>query len=90
MIFEDFVHVDAGESRPECLGGAGACPPEDSGGPHGYAELLIALGDPNHPEHDETMGWVGRQIDPHHFSVDDVRFDDPEERWRIAFEDGAI
>lgn len=33
---------------PECTGGGGACPPEDSGGPQGYAALLAkdpALGE---------------------------------------------
>ena len=90
VILEDFEQVGSGGPKPECLGGAGACPPEDSGGPHGYAELLNALEHPSHPEHAEMLEWVGGRIDPHNFSPDDVHFDDPEERWRLAFEDGAI
>ena len=52
-----------------CVGGAGACPPEDSGGPWGYADLLAILADPAHPEHAEMLHWVGGPIDPHAFDL---------------------
>lgn len=54
----------------QCLDGAHACPPEDCGGPWGYLELLAALGDPQHPEHDELLDWVGNGFDPAAFDVD--------------------
>jgi hypothetical protein len=90
VIFEGFEQAGGRRKlRPECLAGAGACPPEDSGGAHGYANLLDALSDPGHPEHDDFMDWTGGPIDPTLFSPEDVRFDDPEKRWRQAFEEGA-
>ena len=53
-----------------CLDGAGACPPEDCGGPWGYEELLAALADPTHPEHEERLEWLGGPFDPHAFDVE--------------------
>jgi Plasmid pRiA4b ORF-3-like protein len=38
--------------QPTCVAGARNCPPEDCGGPYGFAELLDALNDTSHPEHD--------------------------------------
>jgi hypothetical protein len=89
LIFEGFHHVGGPKQRPECVGGEGACPPEDCGGTHGYADLLASLADPKHPDHEESMGWTGGPIDPGSFAAASVRFDDPEKRWRIAFENGA-
>ena len=57
---------------PLCVAGKGACPPEDSGGPPGYAELREALADPAHPEHEQMLEWIGESFDPAWFSVDEV------------------
>ena len=46
------------------LGGANACPPEDVGGPYGYADFLEAIGNPAHPEHQQMRDWVGQEFDP--------------------------
>jgi hypothetical protein len=35
-------------TRPTCLGGQNACPPEDVGGSRGYMEFLEAVLDPSH------------------------------------------
>lgn len=51
--------LGAGGDRPGVVGGEGACPPEDVGGPHGYAELRKALADPGDPEHDDLRRWAG-------------------------------
>ena len=40
---------------PLCLAGKRACPPEDCGGPWGYAEYQEAVGNPLHEQHDEMM-----------------------------------
>lgn len=57
---------------PHCIAGAQACPPEDCGGPWGYAHLLEVLADPGHPEHAEMLEWIGGPIDPAAFDLDAV------------------
>ncbi|MBZ5574811.1 MAG: plasmid pRiA4b ORF-3 family protein [Acidobacteriia bacterium] len=54
-----------------CVAGKRCCPPEDCGGPEGFAELLKALQDANHPNHDETCEWLG-DFFPESFSADEV------------------
>jgi hypothetical protein len=70
---------------PRCLDGQRACPPEDCGGPHGYARLLETIADPTDEEYESTIEWLGGSFDPDAFSPRKVRFDDPKKRWRIAF-----
>ncbi len=90
VIFEGFEQSPGRRKlKPECVAGAGACPPEDAGGVHNYAELLAALGDRSHPEHQVAREWLGEGFDPSTFAPADVRFDDPRKRWRIAFGGGA-
>ena len=57
---------------PRCLSGGRACPPEDCGGPYGYAGFLKAIRDPKHPEHDEYLEWAGRDFDPEAFDIEGV------------------
>jgi len=61
--------AEADGDGPRLLAGEGACPPEDCGGPYGYAELLRALADPKHPEHRELREWAG-DFDPQRFDFD--------------------
>jgi hypothetical protein len=44
---------------PFCLGGAGATPPEDCGGVHGYADFVRVMADINDPDHDDRVEWIG-------------------------------
>jgi hypothetical protein len=44
LELEDIIQNDLGVTLPACLGGGGACPPEDSGGPSRYATLKQAPG----------------------------------------------
>ncbi|MCB1832778.1 MAG: plasmid pRiA4b ORF-3 family protein [Geminicoccaceae bacterium] len=41
---EGFSAVDPKKSYPVCIGGSGACPPEECGGPHGYLECRDEVG----------------------------------------------
>jgi hypothetical protein len=89
LIFEG-EQADGRRKKPQCVAGGGACPPEDCGGPHGYTDFLAAIADPEHPEHEAMLEWVGGPFDPSTFDAAAVRFDDPKKRFAIAFEGGAI
>src|SRR5215510_2084124 len=70
---EDELPVESiREPLPRCLDGERACPPEDVGGPHAYANFLVALGDPDHREHDEWRQWAGDDFDPAAFDVNRI------------------
>ncbi|HEY6795696.1 MAG TPA: plasmid pRiA4b ORF-3 family protein, partial [Kineosporiaceae bacterium] len=56
----DVELMGPGGPRPGCVYGEGACPPEDCGGPRGYAHLQEVLADPAHPEHEHLRGWAVR------------------------------
>ncbi len=58
--------------RPVGLAGKRSCPPEDSGGPFGYAELLRKLADPTDPEHQEMKEWAGPYFHPERFDLAEV------------------
>lgn len=70
---------------PRCLDGARACPPEDCGGPPGYAELLRVIANPRDPEHRAMLDWLGGDFDPEEFAAGEVSFSDPRERWEEMF-----
>ena len=55
-----------------CTVGKRSCPPEDCGGIFGYANLLEAVADPTHEEHDELLEWLGGNFDPEAFEVEVV------------------
>jgi hypothetical protein len=57
---------------PRCTGGRRAAPPEDCGGIWGYVELVEILNDPDHPEHQDRLEWLGLDT-PAGFAPD--RFD---------------
>ena len=55
---------------PMCTDGRLACPPEDCGGIPGFYDLLDALRDPAHEQHQELRDWVGGDYDPELFSLE--------------------
>lgn len=71
VLVESITTAGVAAHRALCLDGARACPPEDCGGPHGYANLLAALGDPTHEEHSDMTDWIG-EFDPEAFDLDVV------------------
>ena len=74
--------ADPGQSYPLCLDGERSNPPEDCGGAHMYPELLAAIADPTHPDHKRLREWTSPYFDPEEFDPKEVRFGDPEKRWK--------
>ncbi len=84
---EAFQLLEEGTFYPRCVDGARRCPPEDCGGVHGYMNFLRVISDSDDPEHGSMLEWAGGSFDPEDFDSAAVHFDDPEKRWKIAFED---
>jgi hypothetical protein len=55
---------------PRLIEAAGRCPPEDVGGPWGYAEFVEAMNDPKHERHAEFTEWMGDNFDPNIIDTD--------------------
>ena len=55
-----------------CLAGEHACPPEDVGGVWGYERFLETTGDPDHPEYEDYLEWIGGDFDPEAFDLGGV------------------
>ena len=72
VVLEAVLEPDASAKYPCCVAGEHNCPPEDCGGPWGYAELLAISADPDHPEHEETKEWLDDKKSPHFFSLKKV------------------
>lgn len=64
MLVEKILEANPNITYPICTQGIRACPPEDCGGVWGYEELLEAIQDSTHPEHEEMLDWVGGNFDP--------------------------
>lgn len=60
---------DKSATLPVCLIGERACPPEDCGGVWGYEDLMERLADPEDPEYEELLDWIGPDFDPEAFDV---------------------
>lgn len=76
ILVEEATTVEAGQGYPRCVAGQGACPPEDSGGVHGYLRLAEILTDPGHEQHQSMLDWFGLdsrdQFDPARFDPEDA------------------
>lgn len=73
VVVEEIKPADSDAKRyPIVTGGKRACPPEDCGGAFGYGDLLQALADPNHPDHEEMKEWCDEDFDPEAFHLGGV------------------
>jgi hypothetical protein len=72
IVVEKVMQPAAGIAYPICIDGKRQCPPEDCGGIPGFYDLLAAISDPAHKEHEDMSGWLGGDYDPEAFSVEDV------------------
>jgi hypothetical protein len=69
---QKIVEPEPGAQYPVCLAGKKACPPEDCGGVWGYYDLLEAVADQKHENHDDMLEWLGDDFDPEAFDLDEV------------------
>ena len=87
---QDTLPAEIGTKYPRCIAGERNGPPEDCGGPFGYADMLEVLFDPEHPEHKETQEWVDSMKEcvfcPETFDPAKVRFVSPKKRFKESFE----
>ena len=88
ILLEGLMLRRKGIKYPICVGGERKCPPEDCGGVPGYFDFLEAVLDPTHEQHEEMTEWYGEKYVPNDFNPQNVRFDNPAKRWRIAFQNG--
>ena len=76
IVIEAVGVAEPGERYPRCIGGEGACPPEDCGGPPGYEDLRKVLANPDDEEHGEMVTWMGlehaSEFDPATFDIEAV------------------
>ena len=61
---EEMTIPQEGSEYWVCTEGARRCPPEDCGGVHGYQQMLQILNDPDDPEREEYLYWLGGPYDP--------------------------
>ena len=72
VLVEKVLSVDPKQNYPICTKGKRACPPEDCGGPWGYANFLEAVENSDHPEHEDMLEWFDGKFDSQAFDVDTV------------------
>ena len=72
VVLEKILPPESGIKYPVCIAGKRACPPEDCGGVWGYDSLLETINDPNHPEHEDMVEWLGGDFDPEAFDAEVV------------------
>jgi hypothetical protein len=57
---------------PRVVAGKNACPPEDCGGPWGYADLVKTLAGRRNARWRELIEWLGGPFDPKHFDLEEA------------------
>lgn len=72
VLVEKILPTEAGRQYPICIKGKRACPPEDVGGVWGYENILEALGDPDHEEHESYLEWIDGEFDAEAFNLEAI------------------
>lgn len=71
---QEVLEAKTGIVYPHLLKGKGACPPEDCGGIWGYNNLVEAINDPDHEEHEDLCEWMDTDYwDANEFDLEDHR-----------------
>jgi hypothetical protein len=69
LLIEDILKRDRENQYPVCLEGENSCPPEDSGGPFGYSDIIEIIQNPANPEYKDVRLWLGKGFDPRKFDL---------------------
>jgi hypothetical protein len=69
VLFEGCPKPEKGQNYPLCVEGERACPPEDVGGTHGYAEFLKTIKDRDDEERVGMLEWADGWFDPDEFDA---------------------
>lgn len=72
ILVEKILPAQAATRYPVCLAGRRASSPEDCGGMWGYEELLEAIRDPHHEEHEQMLMWPGGSFDSEAFELEGI------------------
>lgn len=72
IIFEKSMPPEQGVDYPVCIEGERACPPEDCGSTMGYKHFIEVISNPEDPEYEEMLEWVGGPYDPEAFDLEEV------------------
>ena len=72
LVVEKILPAEEGQKYPVCVSGKRACPPEDCGGPHGYAMILHALANPTHPDSKDWLEWIGGNWEAEAFDLEEI------------------
>ena len=72
IILEKILPMEDENFIPQCIKGKNNCPPEDIGGPWGYAYFLEVIQNPQHEEYEELTEWMMEDFDPKYFNKDEV------------------
>jgi hypothetical protein len=65
---EKVLPAEPAGQYPVCVAGERSAPPEDCGGIWGYYNMLEALQDEGHPEHEHYLDWI-EEWDPDDFDL---------------------
>lgn len=74
VVVEKVLDQQENVKYPICIDGKRSCPPEDVGGPWGYESFLEAIQNPQHPDHESMLEWIGGSFDPEEFDLDEVNY----------------
>lgn len=86
IVLEDILEAAPGKAYPRCTAGERSAPPDDCGGPHGYASLLETLANLEDPDYAAWQRWAAKQkglrgrFDPEAFDEQKLKFANPAPR----------
>ncbi|MDR1395126.1 MAG: plasmid pRiA4b ORF-3 family protein, partial [Deltaproteobacteria bacterium] len=64
VLAEDYDYKNNFYGSYRIIAGKRTAPPEDCGGVYGYYDLVEAIKDPNHPNHEHWIEFAGEDWDP--------------------------